>query len=144
MKAIGDAGRGLQSVLEVEWADCERRHGLPHGRRQFQVWTGSQREFQDVFYDEFGVVVELDGKVGHSSTGGQLRDMRRDNRNTVTGLPTLRFGYVDVTSNGCAAAAQVAELLHRLGWLGKLQPCPQCVNREPRQNTSSGSRKVVR
>ena len=86
--ALQSAGMGLESVLEVRWADLEKAHGLPIGRRQAKVTQFGQVQFQDVSYDDYGLVVELDGRIGHEDTRGRLRDMRRDNRNVLTGRAT--------------------------------------------------------
>lgn len=127
--ALESAGMGLESVLEVRWADLETAHGLPIGRRQAKVTQFGQVQFQDVSYDDYGLVVELDGRIGHEDTRGRLRDMRRDNRNVLVGRATLRFGYLDLVEDGCAAVEQVAALLSRAGWPGAIQRCPKCVNR---------------
>ena len=39
-----------------------------------------------------GVIVELDGRLGHEQESEVLRDQERDNHATLTGQATLRFG----------------------------------------------------
>ena len=129
LDAMEHASGGVQSLLELAWAQIESEHGLPPGRRQAKVIQGGRIQFQDVGYDEYGAVVELDGRLGHEEVEGRLRDMRRDNINVVAGRATLRFGYLDLTQNGCEAAAQVMAVLKRGGWRGELTPCPRCVKR---------------
>ena len=129
VKSLDFAAGGLQSILEVRWLEIETDHGLPHGRRQAKVIQGGRVQFQDVSYDDYGLVVELDGRLGHEEIEGRLRDMRRDNRNVIAGRATLRFGYFDLTQNGCDAARQVAAVLKRAGWNGTLGTCLACVNR---------------
>jgi hypothetical protein len=57
---LGDVAAGAESPLEMKYLhDVERPHGLPPGNRQ-------QRRYglpylSDVGYDEFRVLVELDG-----------------------------------------------------------------------------------
>jgi very-short-patch-repair endonuclease len=60
----------------------------------------------DMAYD--GVVVELDGHLGHDSTGGKFRDMDRDNAVAVGGRFVLRFGWADVHERPCGVARQVS------------------------------------
>lgn len=122
--AISDAETGAHSALEIRYArDVERRHGLPTGHRQ----RPSGHQFQDVHYDGLRTTVELDGRLGHTSLDDRWRDMDRDNRSTLRGETTLRFGWSDVAGRPCAVAGQVALLLARNGWAGSPRPCnPRC------------------
>lgn len=91
---------GAQSPLEVRYRnDVERAHGLPTGIRQAARRSGrlegTARSFRDVYYKDFGLVVELDGKPGHVERG-RLRDLRRDNVTALRGERTLRYGWFDV------------------------------------------------
>ncbi|NEE03130.1 type IV toxin-antitoxin system AbiEi family antitoxin domain-containing protein [Phytoactinopolyspora halotolerans] len=121
-----DVAEGAQSPLELKYLwSVERAHGLPRGSRQCRrsftrvIWI-------DVLYEEFGVVVELDGRVGHDGDG-QFRDRRRDNRSTTHGLWTLRYGHAETFGTPCDVAAEVVDLLRRQGWRGTPTPCsPDC------------------
>lgn len=110
---------GIESELERLYASIERAHGLPKGRRQRQ--TGPYRS--DVDYD--GLIVELDGRLGHDGAG-RFRDMRRDNHQLVNGRMTLRYGWEDCTQRPCQVAAQVAAVLRTLGWPAPYRGCPTC------------------
>jgi hypothetical protein len=92
------------------------------GRRQVRR-TRSARN--DVGYEEFGLIVELDGHLGHDGLG-RFRDFRRDNAALTDGRVTLRYGWTDVTQEPCAIAIQVSEVLIRRGWPGLPTPCPHC------------------
>ena len=120
---INDAADGVQSSLEYRYRhDVEQAHGLPRAARQpARVARG---EFIDVLYQEYGVVVELDGRIGHV---GRLRDRRRDNVHTKTGSPSLRYGWTEVTQESCAVALEVADVLSGQGWSGYPIRCPQCL-----------------
>src|SRR5262249_38387276 len=84
-EAIPDIRAGVHSPLELRYArDVERRHGLPRGDRQVRVTRGVTRQYIDVRYTGYGVVVELDGVLAHSADSGD-RDARRDNANTLDG-----------------------------------------------------------
>ena len=126
LDATGAAVRGNQSLLEGMWSRIEEAHGLPAGDRQVRVVRDGAAQFQDVRYHAYAAVVELDGRIGHEDTEGRLRDMRRDNANTIAGLATLRFGFYDLTHRGCEGAAQLAALLRRNGWRGTFVRCPSC------------------
>ncbi len=118
---LGDVADGVHSTLERSYRrDVEIAHGLPRGRRQAQLAGRS-----DVYYDDQGVVVELDGRLGHTGSGA-FRDLDRDNRNTARNLVTLRYGHHDVTLRPCEVAEQVAGLLTARGWNGSLSACARC------------------
>jgi very-short-patch-repair endonuclease len=99
-----------------------RLHGLPQARRQRGVLTGGRRGRTDNDYAPFGVVVELDGRLGHEAEG-IFRDRTRDNITTVSGKSTLRFGWADVAAHPCEVAQDVGLLLGSRGWRGRLKRC---------------------
>lgn len=121
---LGDVAAGAESALELSYLrDVERPHGLPRGHRQ-----ASRRGLpyaSDVGYDEWHLLVELDGRLGHDDEG-RFRDMWRDNQFTVRALLTLRYGWFDVVDRPCAVAAQVGTVLVQRGWSGSLTRCPRC------------------
>jgi very-short-patch-repair endonuclease len=115
---------GAQSPLEVRYLrDVERAHGLPRSRRQLHRGRAGARH--DLGYREFGLIVELDGRLGHVGEG-RFRDLRRDNAALVDGYSTLRYGWGDVTEDPCLVARQVAEVLARHGWPGLPARCDRC------------------
>ncbi len=121
-RLLNDVAEGVRSALELSYLhDVERAHGLPVGQRQ-QV---RRRTETDVWYEEFGLLVELDGKVGHIGRG-RFRDMRRDNSATSDGLATLRYGHADVFGCACEVALEVGHNLALRGWTGLVMPCPRC------------------
>ena len=124
MIALGDADGGALSVLEYRYVyRVERPHGLPAARRQARISQRSGNRYLDNLYEEYGVCVELDGSAAHPADE-QWRDKRRDNANTVSGLVTLRFGFLDLGDHRCETAIAVATLLRRHGWTGIPYPCP--------------------
>ncbi|WP_152361501.1 type IV toxin-antitoxin system AbiEi family antitoxin domain-containing protein [Microlunatus speluncae] len=119
---LDDAAAGARSPLEQHYLrDVERAHGLPIGTRQATL-PGSEI---DVWYQAYGLLVELDGHRGHDGAG-RFRDLRRDNRSTGRGLATLRYGYGDVVGSPCRVAHQLAANLALRGWPGPLTPCEGC------------------
>jgi len=129
---LGDVAEGAHSPLELRYRnDVERAHGLPTGIRQAVRRSGrleaTRWSFRDVHYDEFGLVVELDGTVGHIGRG-RLRDLRRDNVTTLRGERTLRYGWFDVTDEPCLSAIQVAAGLRLGGWTGEPTRCWRCAD----------------
>src|ERR1700712_523701 len=121
---LTDVASGVHSTLEHHYLqDVERAHGLPTGSRQRR--TTDSNEFVDVVYLGRTLVVELDGRIGHVGEG-RFRDRRRDNRNVRQGLPTLRFGWHEITEDPCGVALEVAEVLIGLGWSGYPEKCSRC------------------
>lgn len=121
---LSDVAEGAQSPIELTYLrDVERAHDLPTGARQRSSADG--RAVRDVLYEEYGVVVELDGRLGHEGLG-RFRDMARDNDAGLTGLLTLRYGHHDLHGRPCEVARQVAGALIQRGWSGLLSPCPRC------------------
>ncbi|HSU34265.1 MAG TPA: type IV toxin-antitoxin system AbiEi family antitoxin domain-containing protein [Propionibacteriaceae bacterium] len=120
---LADVRDGVRSPIELDYLrNVERPHGLPEGRRQAK--RGSTEI--DVLYDEFALVVELDGRLGHTGMG-RFRDMRRDNSATTDGLATLRYGHADVFGLPCEVALEVASNLIRRGWTGIPTRCDHCL-----------------
>ena len=125
----GYAKDGATTPLEIGWVRrVERPHGLPRARRQAHGAVDGRVVLRDVAYEEFGLFVELDGRLGHETAGDAFRDMHRDNAAVLDGRATLRFGWTAVMSRSCVAADQVAGALRARGWTGQLRECgPDCT-----------------
>lgn len=132
---LADVIGGVESLLEHKYlVRVERPHGLPRGRRQVKARARGLPIYEDVEYEEFETVVELDGRLGHEGSG-RHRDRRRDNSGTRKGKATLRYGHADL-QEPCEAALEVATVLWSRGWTGQLTSCgPRCraVNPEQRE-----------
>ena len=122
------AAGGDHSVLEFRYhRDVERAHGLPESNRQVPfAKPDGRRGFRDRLYTNYGVVVELDGRLAHP-TENQWRDKARDNAAAAEGKQSLRYDWMHVRWQACATAAEVARVLRRHGWDGCPKPCsPGC------------------
>jgi len=132
---IAAAASGDHSVLEFRYdRDVERAHGLPDPVRQAEfAGPDGRRGRRDRLYRDYGVVVELDGRLAHPAED-HWRDQARDNAAAVTGQQTLRYGWLQVTRHACTTAAEVARVLRIHGWAGWPRPCsPGCpVQRDVR------------
>jgi len=128
--ALADVADGVHSPLEHRYVHrVERPHALPTARRQPRATPGARRYYLDNLYQDYLVVVELDGAAAHP-TAERWRDIRRDNSLAQRGLMTLRYGWSDVTGRPCAVAAEVAAVLAQRGWPGPARPCsPRCPAR---------------
>jgi hypothetical protein len=118
------------STTPLEIAGVRRilkAHGLPIGRGQVRERTPSSVLFRDRVVE--GVIIEFDGRLGHADARSRFRDLDRDNAATLTGRPTLRFGWADVHAKQCRAADQVALALSNLGRQVSMTRCGErCVS----------------
>jgi hypothetical protein len=106
--------RLLKAVNERSRCKHRRlRHGLPYT--------------SDVGYDDYQVLVELDGRTGHEGVG-RFRDMNRDNQFSLIEWITLRYGWYDVVHRPCLVAFQIATALVARGWDGIPTRCRRCLN----------------
>ena len=65
---LGDAEAGVHSQLEYRSGrDVVGAHSLPPDRRQFRI--PDTNRFADVAYEDYALLVELDGRIGHVEEG---------------------------------------------------------------------------
>lgn len=120
---VGDLS-GIESTLEYVYRrDVERAHGLPTAVRQESLSAGSR---SDALYEEYGVLVEVDGRLGHEDANSAFRDLHRDNAHATRDLITLRYGSADLRGRPCVAARQLWSVLHARGRPEPFQECPRC------------------
>jgi hypothetical protein len=122
-----DIAEGSHSVLEHAYlVRVERAHGLPRRIRQRTGQVGPKR-YRDVEYTDFGLEVELDGRLFHDSADGRDADLDRDVDAALEGLGTVRLGWGQVFGRPCRTAGRIAILLQQRGWQGRPLPCgPTC------------------
>jgi hypothetical protein len=122
------AATGDHSVLEFRYhRDVERAHKLPEPDRQVPFTEkDGRRGRRDRVYQEYGVIVELDGRLAHPEEN-RWKDKARDNAAAAARQQSLRYDWAAVTQRPCATAAEVAEVLRNHGWQGRPKPCsPGC------------------
>ena len=124
---LADARMGACSVLERGYLQrVERPHGLPCGTRQRRSTASGRVALQDVRYDDFGLIVELDG-LHHETPRARDNDARRDLAElATTDDVTARITYGLVFGDQCRTAAWLARILRRRGWDGEPTACPAC------------------
>lgn len=128
---LADAASGAASVLELEYLRrVERAHGLPRATRQVRAETAGPGRTRIVYRDgvlaRFGVFLELDGRIGHSSSTERDADFERDLDAAVTDRSTIRLGWGQSYVRPCVTAAKLATLFRALGWEGEFKRCPRC------------------
>jgi len=126
---ITEAAYGTHSLLEYRYdRDVERAHGLPRSACQtpYTKLDGS-KGFRDRSYQQYGVVVELDGASAHPEEE-RWTDRERDNHAAMLRKQTLRFGWKHVRHQTCDTALLTATVLMNHGWQGPPKPCsPSCA-----------------
>ncbi len=121
---LRDLGSGACSVLEQGYLRrVERPHGLPMAGRQVSVRSDRGREYRDVEYAPWVTLVELDGRIYHSSSVQRDLDLDRDLDAAVAGVLAVRLGWGQVFDRPCRTAVKVGALLTARGWTGSLRPC---------------------
>ena len=78
--------------------------------------------YRDVYYDEYLLAVELDGRLAHPDEE-RWRDSLRDNQANARGIATARYGWRDVYGHACETAMLQAQILRSRGWRGTPRPC---------------------
>ncbi len=118
-----DVAAGAYSALEHQYLTrVERPHGLPSGKRQRRVRIGRTPAYRDVDYRRHGVVVELDGRLGHEEQMDRWDDIDRDIDTVVSGDVTLRAGWRQALAP-CRLAVAVGRLLVARGWSARPTAC---------------------
>lgn len=123
---VADARAGTCSVLEHGYLSrVERPHGLPAARRQVRD-SRKGPLYRDVSYEDYGAIVELDGRLFHSRVRDRDRDLERDLDAAVDGSVTARIGWGQVYRRPCSTADKIARLLAARGWTDSIRACPEC------------------
>ena len=120
---LGDVEDRSQSGAEVLYVrDVEQAHGLPTASRQGASDHG-RRRYHDNMYAEYGLVVEVDGRLGHEQWSDRVRDGQRDRRLLGTAKATTRVFWADVAVTPCQTAVELATIFRSRGWAGQARAC---------------------
>ena len=123
---LEDVDAGACSALEQAYLTrVERAHGLPVASRQVRD-SARGPVFRDVVYVAQHTVIELDGRIDHSSATDRDRDLDRDLEAALHRLGTVRLGWGQAVGRPCRTARALGELLRLRGWRGQVTACPEC------------------
>ena len=121
---LADVAAGTCSVLEHGYLTrIERPHGLPRGRRQASERHDTGTLYRDVDYPAYGRIVELDGRLFHSSPRQRDQDLDRDLEAACADRQTVRLGWGQVFDRPCLTTVRIGRFLHSGGWSGAPTPC---------------------
>lgn len=126
VEVLADVATGALSPLERRYLrDVEQAHALPAAQRQVRSVADGVISYRDAVLGDHGVIVELDGRLGHELATDRWRDLERDLQSLASGSLTLRAGWRQVLEP-CRLARVVAAVLTARGWTGTVQRCPRC------------------
>jgi hypothetical protein len=92
-RVIADLAAGAQSLGEIDVGAAMRKRGLPEPSRQSIRKRPDGKEYLDVEWPDFRLVLEIDG-VGHEEAAQVLKDLLRDMRVLVEGGDVIRLKLV--------------------------------------------------
>jgi very-short-patch-repair endonuclease len=106
---------GARSLGEIDVARECRRRGLPEPSRQVLRQDGPKRYFLDVFWDDWGLVVEIDG-IQHTWAENVVGDALRQNAVSLQGLTVLRLPLLGLRTAREEFFDQIESALRSAGW----------------------------
>lgn len=112
---VNDMLGGVRSVGELDFARECRRRGLPEPDRQTVRRGKDGRYYLDVCWDEFGLVVEIDG-IHHSWATSVVPDALRQNEVALGAATVLRLPLLGLRVAADEFFDQVERGLRDGGW----------------------------
>lgn len=114
---VHDLVGGVRSLAELDFARECRRRGLPEPDRQVVRKGRDGRYYLDVYWDEWSVVVEIDG-IQHSWASEVVPDAIRQNEVTLQHDVVLRLPVLGLRVEPDAFFEQIGRALRDRGWPG--------------------------
>jgi hypothetical protein len=113
---LADIEGGAHSLAEIDFASLCRSAGLPEPSRQtIRTDAAGRRRYLDVEWDEFGLVVEIDGML-HMKLSQWMDDSFRGNDVSLGDRVLLRFPALALRLEPDRVLAQVRRGLVNAGW----------------------------
>jgi very-short-patch-repair endonuclease len=112
---ISDLLDGARSLGELDVARELRRRGLPEPNRQVLRKDNKKRYYLDLYWDDYGLVVEIDG-IHHTWVENVVGDALRQNSLVITGDVVLRLPLLGLRLQPDAFYDQIREALVARGW----------------------------
>lgn len=111
---VADVADGAHSLNELDFAASCRAQGLPRPTRQAVRQGKDGRIYLDVYFEEYGLVVEIDG-AGHLWGLSGVADALRANQIVIDGDRVLRINVIGWRLDEDAFMRQVGDAL-RSDW----------------------------
>ncbi|KRE97244.1 hypothetical protein ASG76_00485 [Nocardioides sp. Soil774] len=112
---VTDLLGGVRSLTELDFAGQCRARGFPEPTRQAVRRGPDGRYYLDVLWEDFGVVVEIDG-IQHALAQEVVADALRHNDVTLQDLTVLRLPVLGLRVAADEFFAQVERALVEGGW----------------------------
>ncbi len=106
---------GARSLGELDVVRELRRRGLPAPTRQVLRKDRSQRYYLDLYWEDFGLVVEVDG-IHHAWATNVVGDALRQNSLVIASDRVLRLPLLGLRLEADAFFEQIEEALVAGGW----------------------------
>jgi hypothetical protein len=108
---------GGHTMLERRFLELVRQAGLPRPATQV-IHRHNCTTFArvDFLFDPFGVVIEVSGRLGHSTPAERARDAQRRNELQDVGRKVYEYTWEDVTRRPAYVERSLVALLHKAGW----------------------------
>lgn len=106
---------GARSLGEIDVARECRRRGLPEPSRQVLRRDGAHRYYLDISWDEWGIVVEIDG-IHHTWAENIVGDALRHNTVAIASATVLRLPLLGLRTEPDAFFDQIRDALVDGGW----------------------------
>lgn len=107
--------RGMESLGELAVAKECRKRGLPEPTRQVVRRAPNGKYFLDIYWEEWQVVVEVDG-IHHTWAGQVVGDALRQNDLVLAGEAVLRLSLLGLRAKPDEFFAQIERALRNGGW----------------------------
>jgi Protein of unknown function (DUF559) len=116
LRTAWDCAGGSESLGELDVLGLCRRGGLPMPSRQVERRDRSgRRRYLDVCFDEWKLVVEVDG-AHHMNVGQMWDDSRRQNDLELAGYTVLRYPAFVVRQHPEMVLTEIRAALMAAGW----------------------------
>jgi very-short-patch-repair endonuclease len=112
---VNDLLDGARSLGEMDVVRDLKRRGLPPPNRQVLRQDRKKRYYLDLYWDEYGLVVEVDG-IHHAWVQNVVADALRQNSVVISGDVLLRLPLLGLRLQPDDFFDQITEALVARGW----------------------------
>jgi very-short-patch-repair endonuclease len=113
--ALLDFAGGSQSLPELEFLRLIRHSGLPEPRRQYRVDASGRVRYLDLFWDDFGICVEVDGRF-HLEVETWWADIDRDLDISADGIQVIHVTAKHIRRDPEGLIDRLSRALVAKGW----------------------------
>ena len=115
LQVAHDIADGAHALGELDFAAMCRHHGLPEPSRQVLRRGARGRVYLDVYWDEFRLVIEIEG-AHHDAPENVIDDCLRQNALTIGRDAVLRIPVIGLRTCPELFMTQVKACLRASGW----------------------------